>query len=102
APPPPPRPRRVEPPLAWSLQARIAQRVSVATQDFLRVTTHELRRPLTVLRGYVDMLRTATPEDVPVFRENIERAAELFADLLTELTEMVILEDPLRPLGISN
>lgn len=93
--------RRVEPTLAWSLQTRIALRVSVATQDFLRVTTHELRRPLTVLRGYVDMLRTARAEDVPVFRESIERAAEIFANLLTELTEMVILEDPLRPLAVT-
>lgn len=92
--------RRVEPTLAWSLQARIAQRVSVATQDFLRVTTHELRRPLTVLRGYIDMLRTASPDEAPAYRENIERAAERFAELLSELTEMVILEDPMRPLAI--
>jgi signal transduction histidine kinase len=93
--------RRVEQTLAWSLQTRVAERVSIATQDFLRVTTHELRRPLTVLRGYVDMLRDAHPEDVPGYRDNIDRAAERLAELLSELTEMVILEDPLRPLGIA-
>ena len=93
--------RRVAPTVAWSLQARVAHRVSVATQDFLRVTTHELRRPLTVLRGYVDMLRGAHPDEVPAYRDHIDRAAERFAELLSELTEMVILEDPLRPLGVA-
>ena len=93
--------RRIEPTLAWSLQARTARRVSAATQDFLRITTHELRRPLTVLRGYVEMLRTADDQEAPVFRERIERASDRMATLLSEITEMVMLEDPQRPLDIA-
>jgi len=93
--------RRLEPALAWSLQARISGRGSTATKDFLRLTTHELRRPLTVLRGYLDMLQGAPPEVVLEYRGRIERAAERLAALLSQITEVVILEDPLRPLDLA-
>jgi signal transduction histidine kinase len=91
---------RVEPALAWSLQARNAQRVSEATQDFLRVTTHELRRPLTVLRGYVDMLDVIPEPEQPVVRERIVRAAEQLASLLSEVSEIALIEDSQRPLRL--
>ena len=93
--------RRLEPALAWSLQARIARRGSLATKDFLRITTHELRRPLTVLRGYLDMMQGAPPDAILEYRGRVERAAERLATLLSEITEVVILEDPLRPLALS-
>jgi signal transduction histidine kinase len=92
---------RVEPALAWAMQLRSLQRWAEASQDFLRITTHELRRPLTVLRGYLEMLDTVTPDEGAVLRERIDRAAEQLAELLTDVTETVTLEDPARGLTLT-
>jgi signal transduction histidine kinase len=93
---------RIEPAIAWSHQARTAQHASEAGQDFLRLTTHELRRPLAVLRGYVDMLTGATPADAVVFSERIARAAEQLSALLSEVSDTARVEDPLRPLHFAD
>src|SRR5258708_2963255 len=85
---------RVEPALAWAMQLRSVQRWAEASQDFLRITTHELRRPLTVLRGYLEMLDTVSPDDGAILRERIDRAAEQLAELLTDVTQTITLADP--------
>ena len=92
---------RVEPALAWALQMRALQRWASASQDFLRITTHELRRPLTVLRGYLEMLDAVGPDDAAMFRERMSRAADQLAELLTGITDTVTLEDPARPLTLT-
>jgi signal transduction histidine kinase len=92
---------RVEPSLAWAMQVRSLQRWASASQDFLRITTHELRRPLTILRGYLDMLDSVSPEDGVVLRERMSRAADQLAELLTGITDTVTLEDPARALTVS-
>ncbi len=92
---------RVEPALAWAMQLRSVQRWAEASQDFLRITTHELRRPLTVLRGYLEMLDTVSPDDGAILRERIDRAAEQLAELLTDVTETITLEDPARGLTLT-
>jgi signal transduction histidine kinase len=91
---------RVEPALAWAMQLRSVHRWAEASQDFLRITTHELRRPLTVLRGYLDMLDDVDPDEAVVLRERIGRAADQLAELLTGVTDTVILEDPARSLSL--
>jgi signal transduction histidine kinase len=91
---------RVEPALAWAMQLRSMQRWAEASQDFLRVTTHELRRPLTVLRGYLDMLDNVDAADAVILRERIGRAADQLAELLSGVTDTVTLEDPARSLTL--
>jgi signal transduction histidine kinase len=90
----------VEPSLAWAMQVRSLQRWTSASQDFLRITTHELRRPLTILRGYLDMLDSVKAEDAVVLRERMSRAADQLAELLTGITDTVTLEDPARALTV--
>jgi signal transduction histidine kinase len=87
---------RVEPALAWAMQVRSMKRLTEASQDFLRITTHELRRPLTVLRGYLDMLGTMGPNEEEVLRTRMGRAAEQMAEMLTDISETITLEDPAR------
>lgn len=92
--------QRVEPALAWAMQLRSLQRWAEASQDFLRITTHELRRPLTVLRGYLDMIGDVEPAESVVLMERISRAADQLAELLSGVTDTVTLEDPARSLTI--
>lgn len=91
---------RVEPALAWAMQLRSLQRWAEASQDFLRITTHELRRPLTVLRGYLDMLGDVEPQEAVILMERITRAADQLAELLSGVTDTVTLEDPARSLTL--
>jgi two-component system sensor histidine kinase ResE len=91
---------RVEPALAWAMQLRSVRRWAESSQDFLRITTHELRRPLTVLRGYLDMLDDVNSDDATVLRERIGRAADQLAELLSGVTDTVTLEDPARTLSL--
>jgi signal transduction histidine kinase len=93
---------RVEPALAWAMQLRSLRRWADASQDFLRFITHELRRPLTVLRGYLDMLESVSSAEASVLRERMERAADQLADQLTGITDTVTLEDPVRALSLSS
>jgi len=92
---------RVEPALAWAMQLRSLRRWADASQDFLRFITHELRRPLTVLRGYLDMLDDVSPEDSVLMRERMGRAADQLAEMLTGISDTVTLEDPVRALSLS-
>src|SRR5581483_4016847 len=92
--------QRVEPALSWAMQLRSLQRWAEASQDFLRITTHELRRPLTVLRGYLDMLDDVDPAEATVLLERIGRAADQLAELLSGVTDTVTLEDPARSLTL--
>lgn len=92
--------QRVEPALAWAMQLRSLQRWAEASQDFLRITTHELRRPLTVLRGYLDMISDVEPAEAVVLMERISRAADQLAGLLSGVTDTVTLEDPARSLSL--
>jgi signal transduction histidine kinase len=92
---------RVEPALAWAMQLRSLRRWADASQDFLRFITHELRRPLTVLRGYLDMLDAVGPDEGAVLRERMGRAADQIAEMLTGISDTVTLEDPVRALDLS-
>ena len=92
---------RVEPALAWAMQLRSLHRWAEASQDFLRITTHELRRPLTVLRGYLDMFDSVGPQEQLILRERIQRAADQLAEMLTGVTDTVTLEDPARSLRLT-
>jgi signal transduction histidine kinase len=92
---------RVEPALAWAMQLRSLHRWAEASQDFLRITTHELRRPLTVLRGYLDMLDSVGPQEAVILLERIQRAADQLAEMLTGVTDTVTLEDPARSLSLT-
>ncbi|HHB12467.1 MAG TPA: phosphate regulon sensor histidine kinase PhoR [Chromatiales bacterium] len=62
------------------------QALDAMRRDFVANVSHELRSPLTVLRGYLDMLDEETPsgrrQSVEEMRAQVERMARLVEDLL--------------------
>jgi signal transduction histidine kinase len=73
--------------------------------DFIGFVAHELRNPLTTIRGYVQTLQadsddTLTPEMRAEFYEAIEADADRLLDMITELLDVSRLEAG-RPLGLT-
>jgi signal transduction histidine kinase len=54
-----------------------------------------------VLRGYLDMLEDAGPDEAAMMRERMGRAADQLAELLTSISDTVTLEDPVRSLSLT-
>src|SRR4029453_7425102 len=59
--------------------------------DFLSVASHELRSPLTCIKGYVGALRAPLPDEILTnaevvrYLDRIDREADLMADKVSEL-----------------
>ena len=72
------------------------RRVDDVKTMFLRVTTHELRAPLTALRGYASMLRSGDLGDLPPAAatavEAMARSAQASLNLVDRLVEAARLE----------
>jgi signal transduction histidine kinase len=72
------------------------RRVDDVKTMFLRVTTHELRAPLTALRGYASMLRAGDlgqlPAPAATAIEAMARAAQASLNLVDRLVEAARLE----------
>ena len=66
---------------------REVQRANDARSEFVRTVTHELRIPMTAIKGYTDLLKlvgtlTAQQEEfVGVIHNNVDRMAALVSDL---------------------
>lgn len=66
--------------------------------DFLSVASHELRSPLTCIKGYVGALRATLPDEVLAnaevarYLERIDREADLMADKVSELLTFGMIE----------
>jgi signal transduction histidine kinase len=72
--------------------------LDILKSGFMRLTTHELRRPLTVFRGYVSMIESGELGTVPaeVHKAIIEIAisGNEMAKLIDDLAEVGRLEEP--------
>ena len=70
--------------------------------DFLRMTMHELRRPLSLLKGHVSLIMDGTYGDVPEKMvpglRMVEASAVEMATLLEGLSAIARLEDPVAAL----
>lgn len=65
-------------------------------QEFISVASHELRTPITALRGYLEMLDSTMPKDLTDARRLSDRAniaAERLSDLLEDLLNIARLEE---------
>lgn len=68
------------------------------TADFLSVASHELRSPLTCIKGYVGALRASLPADVldnpevARYLERIDKEADLMASKVSELLTFGMIE----------
>jgi signal transduction histidine kinase len=70
--------------------ARLYQQVQEANQaktDFVHVVTHELRAPMTTIKGYADMIAMSSDLDdkqkrfLAIIRSSVERMSTLVSDL---------------------
>jgi signal transduction histidine kinase len=72
--------------------------LDILKSGFMRLTTHELRRPLTVFRGYVSMIESGelgkVPAEVHKAILKIAMSANEMAKLIDDLAEVGRLEEP--------
>ncbi len=59
-------------------------------EDFVANVTHELKTPLTSIKGYIDLLRSKRrePEEADQFYEIIDIEADRLQDLISDLLEL--------------
>src|SRR5690606_9188386 len=80
------------------------QRYQQMREDFVANVSHEVRTPLTAIKGFAQILTALGPEDAGEFKlyankieHNVNRLANLFQDILSlsvlESREKVIKED---------
>lgn len=73
------------------------QEVDAARSAFLRLAAHEIRRPLALARGYLEMAAGGrTPEASPLARQSLALATERLGDLdeiAGQMTEMARLRE---------
>ncbi|MBV8196334.1 MAG: HAMP domain-containing histidine kinase [Candidatus Dormibacteraeota bacterium] len=83
---------------ALRTQLATATSTSAASSSSLSITMHELRRPLTILSSYVQLLGTgmlgSLPESAAVALEGITASTEMMVRLVSAIAELARLEDP--------
>jgi signal transduction histidine kinase len=75
--------------------AQADRRQAEARQDLMRQISHELRTPITVARGYAELIRerhtdTATTEEATIVLDELDKVAEITRRLIT----MIRIEGP--------
>jgi signal transduction histidine kinase len=80
-----------------SQHAQFAE-LDILKSGFMRLTTHELRRPLSIFRGYVSMIESGELGEVPAEVHQailkIAMSANEMAKLIDDLAEVGRLEEP--------
>jgi len=61
-------------------------------RDFISNASHELRTPITVMSGYIEMLRENEDETTQIPLERIQQQTERMQNIISELIELAKLE----------
>lgn len=71
------------------------QQLERMREDFVTNVTHELKTPLTSIKGYVELLRSAprSPEDQDAFLEIIEIETDRLQNLISDILELSEIQD---------
>ncbi|NTW46131.1 MAG: HAMP domain-containing histidine kinase [Candidatus Moranbacteria bacterium] len=87
----------------YAIRALELEEVDRMKDDFISMASHELRSPMTVIRGYVDLLTSGcTPEEAREYIGKIEATTERLSQLVDDLLDVSRLEqgrlpiDPIR------
>jgi signal transduction histidine kinase len=103
--------------LSVTVARRLAQQISAMTTassargTSLSITMHELRRPLTILNSYGQLLSTGMlgqmPDSATVAIDGITASTEMMVRMVNALAELSRLEDPddkltIEPIGLTD
>ena len=103
--------------LSVAVARRLSQQISTAATassargTSLSITMHELRRPLTILNSYGQLLSTGMlgpmPDTATVALEGITASTEMMVRMVNALAELSRLEDPedrltIEPIGLTD
>jgi signal transduction histidine kinase len=103
--------------LSVTVARRLSQQISAMTTassargTSLSITMHELRRPLTILNSYGQLLSTGMlgpmPDTATVAIDGITASTEMMVRMVNALAELSRLEDPedkltIEPMGLSD
>jgi signal transduction histidine kinase len=75
-----------------ALYQRLAE-VDRMKDDFISMAAHELRAPLTVIRGYVDVLRSAPSEEREKYLQRIDASAAQLNTLIGDILDVARLQE---------
>lgn len=87
---------------AYEVKATKLEEIDKMKDDFVSMASHELKTPLTAIRGYADILRGELPEDFKQRRyvENIEKSAARLNDLVEDILEVSRIEQNRIPISM--
>jgi len=84
----------------YALRAADLEEVNRMKDDFISMASHELRNPMSVIRGYADLLGDdPSPEERKRYVGKIARTAEGMADLVDDLLDVSRLEQGRFPVN---
>ena len=89
---------------AYEVKATKLEEIDRMKDDFVSMASHELKTPLTAIRGYADILRGELPQDFPNRRyvENIEASAARLNDLVEDILEVSRIEQNRIPISMGS
>lgn len=70
----------------------LANQLDEMRRDFISNASHELRTPITVMSGYIEMLRDSGDDSIGVPLAKIQKQTERMEAIITELIELAKLE----------
>jgi len=83
----------------YAIRAIELEEVNRMKDDFISMASHELRSPMTVIRGYADLLSDdPTPEERKEYVDNIASTAERLSSLVDDLLNVSRIEQGRLPI----
>lgn len=94
----------------FAIKATKLEEVDRMKDDFISMASHELRSPLTVLRGYIDILKTEFLKKIPEaesveerrYLDNMEESVTRLNNLVEDILNVSRLEQNRLPITIEN
>lgn len=94
----------------FAIKATKLEEVDRMKDDFISMASHELRSPLTVLRGYIDILKSELLKKIPEsesveerrYLDNMEESVTRLNDLVEDILNVSRLEQNRLPITLEN
>lgn len=86
---------RIETHLTIQRQQRDLQALNATKDDLVRMVSHDLKNPLTAVRGYIDLLDRIVPSETPHVREciaGVRQASQRMLQIISALLDLARIE----------